>query len=349
LRTLPTQEMRDEPITVSPPFSRLWRGLGSFALALTATGCAAAPPVFQSTDPHSPLLRQQVIPLPGVKGRIDHLAVDVAGQRLFVAEIVNSSVDEIDLKAGKVIGRISGLKDPQGLAWLADRGELVVACGDGSVHFYSGADRHELARLTPGDDADNIRVDPRNGHVIVGYGAGGLATIDPATHRLVGRVTFNGHPEGFRLLGGQAYVNVPDKHAVLRLDLDQGRQLASWSTGLHRLNFPLAIDESGRWFDIVYRLPAALARLDASSGEVQFIQSICGDADDLFLVDDRDLVVCGAGHVDVVRNGKIEARVETGGGARTGLYVVELRTLFVALPSRGAPAAIWGLRLNHPG
>jgi hypothetical protein len=320
--------------------------LYAFLLTLAATSCAAAPPAFQATDPHSPLVRQQVIPLPAVKGRIDHLAIDVAGRRLFVAEVANGSVDLVDLNAGKTVGRISGLKEPQGLAWLADRGELVVACGDGSVRFYSGADRHELASLVLGDDADNMLVDGRNGHVVVGYGSGGLATIDPATRRLLGAVTFRGHPEGFRLLGGQAYVNVPDKGAILRLDIDRGRLLASWPTGMHHLNFPLAIDDSGRWFDIAYRLPAALARLDANSGKVLSIQSSCGDADGLFLADDRDLVVCGAGHVDVVRGDKIEARVTTGGGARTGLYVPELRTLFVALPSRGQPAAIWALRLQ---
>lgn len=316
-------------------------------MSLTATSCAAGPPVFQATDPHSPLARQQVIPLPGVKGRIDHLAVDVAGRRLFVAEVADGSVDEIDLTAGKVIGRIAGLAAPQGVAWLADRGEFVVACGDGSVHFYAGVDRHEVAKLALGDDADDVRIDRRSGHVVVGYGAGALAVIDPATHRLLRSVTFRGHPEGFQLLGNQAYVNVPTKNAILKLDLDQGRVLASWPTGGHHLNFPMAIDESGRWIDIVYRLPAALARLDANSGEVMSIQSSCGDADDLFLADDRLLVVCGAGHVDVVRGDRIEARVETGGGARTGLYVPELRTLFVALPARGEPAAIWGLRLER--
>ena len=43
---------------------------------------------------------------------------------------------------------------------------------------------------------------------------------------------------------------------------------------------------------------------------------------------------------------QIEARIKTRGGARTGLYVPELRTLFVALPSREEPAAIWRLRLG---
>lgn len=338
--------MGAKPPAICRPKLRHWRGL-CLIIALATTDCSAAPPLFQSTDPRSPLLRQQVIPLPGVKGRIDHLAVDVAGRRLFVAEVANGSVDEIDLKTGKVAGRISGLKEPQGVGWLASRGEFVVACGDGTVHFYSGLDRHEVASFSLGDDADDVRIDPRNGHVVIGYGSGGLAVIDPAAHRLIASVSFPGHPEGFQLHDSRAYVNVPEKGAILSLDLDQRRSLASWSTGVHRLNFPLAIDDAGARLEIAYRLPAALARVDAKTGATLSVQSSCGDADDLFLVDHRDLVVCGAGHVDVVSGDKIEARVETGGGARTGLYVPEWRTLFVALPSRGQPARIWGLRLDH--
>src|SRR3546814_6681552 len=71
------------------------------------------------------------IPLPDTKGRIDHLAVDLADRRLFVAEIDNGTVDAIDLDTGKVIGRIVGLAEQQGVAWLPAENELVVAFGDG--------------------------------------------------------------------------------------------------------------------------------------------------------------------------------------------------------------------------
>src|SRR3546814_6847851 len=78
--------------------------------------------------------------------------------------------------------RIVGLAEQQGVAWLPAEHELVVAFGDGSVHFY-GTDLRELARIDLGNDADNVRVDPRNAHVLVGYGKGGLATIDAASGR----------------------------------------------------------------------------------------------------------------------------------------------------------------------
>lgn len=315
----------------------VWRA----GVLLMLPSCSQAQP----TDPRSPLVLERTIPLPDTKGRIDHLAVDLVDHRLFVAEIANGTVDEVDLKASKVIGRIAGLGEPQGVAWLPATRELVVACGDGSVRFY-GADHHELARIDLGDDADNVRVDPRNGHVVVGYGKGALATIDPVRHLVLARLTLPGHPEGFRLFGPRAYINVPDDGSVIAADIDQGRQLARWPTGLHRLNFPMAVDPSGQRITIAYRLPAALATIDTSSGKTLSLGSTCGDADDLFLVQDHILLICGAGHVDVVGSNIDSARVQTSGGARTGLYVPELDRLFVAVPARDHPAAIWVLKLN---
>lgn len=306
------------------------------ALLLALPGCSHAQP----TNARSPLTLERTISLPDTKGRIDHLAIDLAEHRLFVAEIANGTVDEIDLATGKVIDRITGLSEPQGVAWLPDERELVVACGDGSVHFYA-ADRHELARINLGDDADNVRVDPRNGHVIVGYDKGALATIDPASHKVVARLALPGHPEGFRLFGARVYINVPDDGSVIAADIDEGRQLSRWPTGLHRLNFPLAVEPSGQRIVIAYRLPATLATIDTATGHTLSSLSACGDADDLFLVGNYVLLVCGAGHVDVMASNGDNARVPTAGGARTGLYVPELKTLFVAVPSRHRPAAIW--------
>lgn len=316
------------------------------AIMLSGTACASGTRAVDPRDASSPLRLERAIVLPGVKGRIDHLAIDAAGKRLFVAEVVNGSVEVIDLADGTSAGRIGGLDEPQGIAWLPATGEFVVACGDGTVHFYSGADNHEAATIDLGADADDVRVDPRNGHVIVGYGDGGLAVIDPVAHRVASRVTFKGHPEGFAVSAGKAWVNDPDEGAILALDLDGGKLLARWPTGAHRLNFPMALAPDASEITIAYRLPAALARIDTASGKTVAIQNTCGDSDDLYLVGGRTLVVCGAGHVDVVAGSKTVARVTTRGGARTGLYVPELGSLFVALPMRnGQPAAIWQLRL----
>jgi hypothetical protein len=61
----------------------------------------------------APLALEAKIPLGEVSGRIDHLAVDLKRQRLFVAELGNDTLGVVDLAAGKVLRTITGLKEPQ--------------------------------------------------------------------------------------------------------------------------------------------------------------------------------------------------------------------------------------------
>src|SRR6266699_3692948 len=85
----------------------------------------------------TPLRLVQTIPLPHVEGRIDHMAVDVTGQRLFVAALGNNSLEVIDLRGGKRVHSISDLREPQGVAFVADANQIYVACGgDGTVKVY---------------------------------------------------------------------------------------------------------------------------------------------------------------------------------------------------------------------
>lgn len=317
----------------------------ALAVLFAAPACGTAPTTYAPQDAAAPLRLERKIPLPGVKGRIDHLALDPAHRLLFVAEYGNGSVDIVDLAAGKVVGRIAGLHEPQGVAIAGS--ELVVACGDGSVLFYSAVDRHPVAQLTLGEDADNVRIDERNGHVIVGYGSGGLAVIDPATHAVLSRTPLPGHPESFQLLGSTALINIPDRGSIASADIDTGKVGATWPTGSHGSNYPLAIDPRRGWFAVAYRMPAALQLRGTSDGTIRATASTCGDADDLFVDRERLLVICGAGHVDVLSAANPASdhkRVTTAPGARTGLLIPELGTLLVAVPARSEEAAIWVLR-----
>jgi hypothetical protein len=137
-----------------------------------------------TAEPTTPLALERTIPLQGVSGRIDHMAVDLGRKHLFVAELGNGTLDVVDLAAGKVIGRIGGLREPQGVAYAPGADILAIANGgDGSVRLFRGADLSPAGTVDLGDDADNVRLDPRNGVLAVGYGSGGLAMIDPAKAR----------------------------------------------------------------------------------------------------------------------------------------------------------------------
>jgi DNA-binding beta-propeller fold protein YncE len=316
------------------------------AACLSVAACAKAPPSIDPRDPASPLRLERRIGLPGVSGRIDHLALDESRQRLFVAEVANGTVDEVDLVHGVLLGRIGGLKEPQGVAYLPKRDEVAVASGDGHVRFFSAADRHLVTDIDLGDDADDVRTDPHNGHLLVGYGQGGIAEIDPAAHKLVGHLPLTGHPEGFQPGGARLFVNIPDRGIIVSADADRRRVDARWPTGLRRLNFPMALSADGKRLFIVYRFPATLVALDSTGGAELFARATCGDSDDVYAQDGRLYIVCGAGHVDVLReeDGGPIARIATAPGARTGLFSPQLGKLYVAVPAHGGSnAAIWVL------
>jgi YVTN family beta-propeller protein len=84
--------------------------LKAILVAVTALAGAAV----QAAD--EPLTVASKIPLGRVTGRIDHLAIDTKRNRLFVAELGNNSIGVIDLATQKVVKRITGLREPQGIA-----------------------------------------------------------------------------------------------------------------------------------------------------------------------------------------------------------------------------------------
>jgi len=287
------------------------------------------------------LTLERTIPLSNVSGRIDHLAIDVPHQRLFVAELGNGSVDAVDLASGAT-RRIGGLKEPQGLAYLPDRNELVVASGgDRTVRFFDAGSLAPLGSVSLGDDADNVRVEPKTGQVVVGYGSGALAILDAARRALVRTIELGAHPEGFQIdgEGRKAFVNVPDAHTIAVVNLDSGRVLATWRAA-HLANFPMALGEDSAIVGIIYRIPARLALFDAATGTPKADLPTCDDADDLFFGDERGriYVSCGSGAIDVFEretagNYAASAHIETRPGARTSLFVPALDRLFIAAPA----------------
>jgi YVTN family beta-propeller protein len=161
--------------------------------------------------PGSPLLLQlqMKIPLGDVKGRIDHMAIDPSRNRLFVAELGNDSIGVVDLNERRVIQVIGGLSEPQGVAYVASSDMLYASnAGDGSVRLFRGSDYAPAGQINLGDDADNIRLDLAANRVVIGYGNGALAVINPADRDTVTHIPLKAHPESFQLdrASGRAFV-----------------------------------------------------------------------------------------------------------------------------------------------
>src|SRR5579862_1292848 len=90
-------------------------------------------------EPTVPLTPLKTIPLERVAGRIDHMAADVAGQRLFVAALGNNTVEVVDLKAGRDVQSLPGFAEPQGIVYVPELNRLFVANGgDGTCRILDG-------------------------------------------------------------------------------------------------------------------------------------------------------------------------------------------------------------------
>jgi DNA-binding beta-propeller fold protein YncE len=322
-----------------------------WAILLAASLVWPAATSAQTASP--PLILEVKIPLGEVSGRIDHLGIDLKRQRLLVAELGNGSLGVVDLAAGKVLSRIAGMSEPQGVAYVRSSDSVFVAnAGDGSMRVLRGEDLTPIGRIDLGDDADNVRVDAARNRVLVGYGKGALAEIDPVRLSKIADIRLKAHPEGFQIdeTGTQVFVNVPDVREISVVDLATG-STGSLPTQGAGSNFPMAIDGEAHRFLVVFRNPPTLMVLSSQDGHVVAKAETCGDADDVFVDRKRRRVYvsCGEGVVDVFEPDEAGyqrlARVPTVPGARTSLFVPELDRLFVAVRAGyNEPAAIWVLR-----
>ena len=299
-----------------------------------------------------PLQLEAKIALGDVRGRIDHMAVDLARHRLFVAALGNDSLAVVDLQAQRLDRLIGELPEPQGVGYDPSSDTLYVAnAGDGSVRLFKGVDLSPAGRIELDSDADNIRVDSKAGRVFVGYGDGALAVIDTSTHDKIASAPLKAHPESFQLDGSRIFVNVPNSGAIDVVDRTSGERIATWPTAGRGANFAMVLDGLRQHLIVAFRQPAELGVFSSIDGN--FIASVptCGDVDDLFVDTKRDRIYisCGEGFVDMLAadgtSYRQTAHIVTAAGARTSLFMPELDRLLLAVPAKGkTPAAIWVFR-----
>src|SRR6266567_6427258 len=185
----------------------------------------------QAAPAPTPLTPVGAIDLPRVEGRIDHLAVDTAAQRLYVAALGNNTVEVLDLKGNSHLKSLPGFKEPQGIAVVSDAKAAVIANGQGDgVQFIDASDYHATRAVKLGDDSDNVRYDSGAKRLFVGFGSGALAAISPADGKVLGEAKLAGHPESFQLerAGARAFVNVPTADQIAVVDRTTMKVTATW-------------------------------------------------------------------------------------------------------------------------
>src|SRR5207247_6567506 len=210
---------------------------------------ATAPPPLMPMVTMSGLLRLvQTIPLP-TEGYMDHIAVDVKGQRLFITGEANRTLITVDLRAGKVIHETKGLGgNPRKPFYLPDTNEIWTDLGDNTVVAISGT-TYEVTRtveLTGGRGAarrtpDNGAYDPAThlyyAAIVTGAGStdGSIEIVDTKAGKLVGSIKMNGSDPGgtsIELSGKRLYVAMGDvvggESHLKVVDLEKRAVAAEW-------------------------------------------------------------------------------------------------------------------------
>ena len=304
-----------------------------------------------------PLKLIQKVPMPNVKGRLDHFGLDLAGNRLFVAALGDdqNTVEVIDLKSGKWISSIPGQSKPQGLFYSPDFKKLFVANGtDGTCKIFAGDTFKLIDNLPIGTDADHVGYDPTTKYLYVGFGdakSGGLAIIDTHDNKHIGDIKTDARPGGIKIekKRPQTFVTLTGATHLGVVDLKKREQVASWQTGVAG-NVALALDEGHhRLFDGV-REPATLIILDTESGkEISRIEGVAG-IDDLWHDSAHSRVYASGGRgFDVgyvysyeqkdADHYELIAKVPTAPGAGTSFWLPELNRFYVAAPANGKEEA----------
>jgi len=297
-----------------------------------------------------PLRMEKSIELPEVQGRIDHLSIDIRGQRLFVSALGNNTLEVIDVKSGKRVKTISSLREPQGVLYVAESDRLYVANGDdGSVQIFDGSSYAPLKSLEYGDDADNVRYDSGRKRIYVGYGSGALGEIDGESNKVT-EIKLDAHPESFQLEKGspRIYVNLPKSRKIVVVDREKHAIIATWKTDMAFANYPMALDESDHRLFVVTRMPARLLVFDTNSGNIVQKLPAVGDSDDVFYDKNRKRIYAsgGDGAISVFEQKDADhyaelGRINTVKGARTSYFSPDLDRFFLAVRRQGSqPAAI---------
>ena len=296
-----------------------------------------------------PLALAHTIPLPGIKGRFDHFAIDVKGGRLFVAALGNNTLEIIDVANAKRLHTITGLHKPTGVLYLTDANQIGVANGDdGTFRIYNGQDYKPVAVVKSLNDADNVRFDAKTDHVYVGCGDGALAVIDRTNWKTLASIKLPAHPESFQLEreGNRMFVNLPDIRQVAVVDRTKQTVSTHWPMEKFQANFPMALDEANHRLFVGCRKPARLIVFDTVTGKSVADLAIAGDTDDLFY-DPRaksTYISCGEGFIDVVAQSSHDKyervhRMPTRPGARTSFFCAERSEFYLVVPERGSDSA----------
>lgn len=319
------------------------------------------PRTANSQDTRKQTLRLvQTISMPNVKGRLDHMDVDVKGRRLFVAGLENGTLEVVDLRSGKWLRSIRGFKKPQGALYVEELNKLFVASGDDAMLRVFRGDTLDLLdsiQLEPGPN--RVIYEPHAKLVYVGYGGNDagkeyaeVGVIDARDDKHIGDIKVAAHPSELLLnkSGTTLFVFISVANQLQVIDTNKRQVVSTWKVSSEHPG-DAAFDESHSRLMIGTRRPPEVIVMDSQSGkEIAHLPTAEG-MDGVYFDNQRKRIYVSGGrelpigfvyvyqqkdedHYDSL--GKIPTRA----GAGTSFWSPDLDRYFVAAPANGKQDAV---------
>jgi DNA-binding beta-propeller fold protein YncE len=324
-----------------------------FLICVTVVALFLAPLVRLGAQGKNSLRLVQTIPMPNVKGRIDHMDVDVKGKRLFVAGLENGSLEVVDLQAGKWLKSIPGFKKTQGIAFVPSLNKVFVASGDdGMLRVFRGDTLELLDAIKLELGPNRVAYDPHSKFLYVGYGGkdagkdyGEVGIIDAKTDKHVGDVKVEAHPSELLLdkSGEKLFVFVSIASKVQVVDTKKREVVSTWLVSSQR-NGDGAFDEKTHRLFIGTRTPPQMIAMDSQTGkEIANLPTVEGMDGVYFDAAHKRVYVSGGRDYDVgyifvyqqkdADHYEAVGKIPTKSGAGTSFWSPELNRYYVGAPA----------------
>ena len=275
-----------------------------------------------------PLKLVKTIPLKGVDGKLDHLAVDAKGEMLYVANKPNNTLDVVDLKSGKMVKQIADQGKVSGVCVADDLGLVFVSNGAGVCNAFKIKD-FESAFSAKAPGADNVHYCPDAKMVFVGHGEK-LTIADAKTGEIKNTIALPGAIHGFALDSKlkKAFTVLTKPSVIAVVDLAKGEVTEKFPLTKSDAGSPIAYDaEHSKLFVGCPKKPMLIVFDSKTGKELEGIE-IPGGVDDVHFDAklDRVYASCGDGFLTVIgkkaKSEKYEvlAKLETPKFCRTCVF-----------------------------
>lgn len=313
-----------------------------------------SPLLTASAQTKPPLKRVEEMQFPAsVKGRLDHLGVDLQGKRLFVVGEEAHTVLVFDLNTGKVIHQID-VPHPHAVLVRNDLDRIYITDEEkGALNIYDSKDYKLVQSVPLKVDTDSIGYDPATHDLYIVNGGDNahetftmLSAVDTTAAKKIADIKIDGDTLEAMALernGDKLYLDNPAKNTVDVIDRKTNKMVAAWPVKLSKDNSTMAFDEPSHRLFVGCR-EGKLVVFDTQTGKEMQALTIGPRADDMTFdpASKRIYVISGGqGAVDVYQEKDPDhyeslGKVSSAPGAKTGLWVPELNRLYVSAPAQGS-------------